>query len=308
MLLDISGNTFSSLGSSVPTRLIGPREIYGDSLQVHVDTTDYRNMFSTATGSTNVSPTGKTHVKRIDDISGKGRKFYYFTGTSGIDGSYTINGTSFQETFTSTTLNQFSGSSFDTNKGVFGIDSYGTFGGSNINMLSTLSYTALTAPDSAATVCSYAYWNTPINAALTLGLVRQYYLLNSLIGFSNGNNTNVISFNVKQVTRFTFNATPYLNRTSMFLGTITGNTYYVYVNDTLITSGTMTGTVYPISGNLTNNIGGYFLDSSQALSTNGTLSKTHEGFISHSYTTPEQVKLLYNYFTTKFKNKIGNYR
>jgi hypothetical protein len=127
-----------------------------------------------------------------------------------------------------------------------------------------------------------------------------------MLGFQVENGSNIIYFYVNQIKQTTINATPYVTKTSMFLGTITGNTFYVYIDDKLITSGTMTGAVYPISGNT--NIGGYFLDSSQAGSIQGSQGKTHEGFISHSYTTPEQVKLLYNYFTTKFRNKRGNYR
>jgi hypothetical protein len=69
----------------------------------------------------------------------------------------------------------------------------------------------------------------------------------------------------------------------------------------------MTGTIYPLTGG-SPSAGGYWLDSFQGTNAQTTTTKTHEGFISDSYTTPEQVKLLYNYFTTKFKNKIGNYR
>jgi hypothetical protein len=302
MLLDISGNTFSSLGSSVPTRLFGPREIYGNSLQVHVDTTDYRNLFTTATGTTNVPVTGQTQVRRLDDISGKGRKFYYFSGTTAQEGASLID----VERFSSTTLNQFSGSSFDTNKGVFGIDNFPSVVSLNKVMVSLLSFTAITAPDSAATVCFYGYWYGFQNyTASVIGLARQYYLLGPLLGFGSANSSYDMFFNVKGTIRSSFNAVAYAQKTSMFLGTITGNTYYWYINDILITSGTMTGAIYPISGG--NNIGGYWVDSFQGTSARASLSKTHEGFISHSYTTPEQVKLLYNYFTTKFKNKRGNY-
>jgi hypothetical protein len=300
MLLDISGNTFSSLGSSVPTILVGPRQIYGDSLQVHVDTTDYRNMFSTATGSTNVSLTGQTQVKRIDDISGKGRKFYYFTGVSSVEG-VTINGSTIQETFTSTTVNQFSGSSFDTNKGVFGI---GTTN-SSIVMISPLINTFVTAPDSAATLCFYSYWGGQSAGAPVFGLSRGYSL-NPVFYFGQNNNSTILNFYVKNVSRFTFNISAYAQKTSLFLATITGNTYYFYINDTFISSGTMTSGVYPITG--VNSSGGYFIDCALASTPQFSGTKTHEGFISHSYTTPEQVKLLYNYFTTKFKNKIDNYR
>lgn len=300
MLLDISGNTFSSLGNTVPTILVGPRQIYGDSLQVHVDTTDYRNMFSTATGSTNVSLTGQTQVKRIDDISGNGRKFYYFTGVSSVEG-VTINGSTIQETFTSTTINQFSGSSFDTNKGVFGI---GTTT-SSITMISPLINTFVTAPNSAATLCSYLYWGGQVAGAPALGLNRGYSF-QGLFNFGQSTTSNILNFYIKNVSQFTFNISAYAQKTSLFLYTMTGNTYYFYINDTLITSGTMTSGVYPITG--ANNAGGYMLDCSLGSSPAFTATKTHEGFISHSYTTPEQVKLLYNYFTTKFKNKIGNYR
>lgn len=300
MLLDISGNTFSTLGNTVPTRLIGPRELYGDSLQVHVDTTDYRNLFSTATGTTNVSPTGQTQVKRIDDISGKGRKFYYFTGVSMVEG-VTINGSTIQETFTSTTINQFSGSSFDTNKGVFGI---GTSSSSNI-MISPLINTVVTAPQSAVTLCFYGYWNGQAAGSPGLGLSRAYSF-QGLFGFGQSVTSDILNFYIKNTSQFSFNGLIYAQKTSMFLVTITGNTLDVYVNNTLLTSKTMTGTIYPITGS--NNAGGYCLDCSIGSSPAFSAFKTHEGFISHSYTTPQQVNLLYNYFTTKFKNKRGNYR
>jgi hypothetical protein len=310
MLLDISGNTFSTLGNSVPTRLFGPRELFGDSLLVHVDTTDYRNLFTTATGSTNVSLTGRSQVKRIDDISGKGRKFYYFTGQTALE-STIITGSPFQETFTSTTFNQFTGSTFDTNKGVFGIDTGAIAGGNftnNITMVSPFSSTRNIAPESAATACSYLTYFGASNALLGIGVGVGYSgtLPFGFVSQSNAPN-NIIGFYVKSVNRFSFFTNPYLNKTIMLLGTISGNSYSIYVNNILITSGTMTGSIYPLSGAAA--AGGFTLDTqANPGGPTNSLTKTHEGFISSTYTTPEQVNLLYNYFITKFKNKVGNYR
>jgi hypothetical protein len=295
MLLDISGNTFSTLGPSVPTRLIGPRELFGDSLQVHVDTTDYRNLFTTNTGSTNVSLTGQSQVKRIEDISGKGRKFYYFSGSA--------NGNAFEslsflapESFTSTTINQFSGSSFDTNKGVL----------YNGQFCSPLNPTFVTAPQSAATVCFYGWYGGSQANQYVIGLGRSYSFSFALFGFET-HNSNIFRFYTNSVLRFTGNSTPYVNKNIMLLGTISGNSYSIYINDNLISSGTMTGSLYPISASAGNS-GGYALDADQSTYWFAGNSTTIESFISHSYTTPEQAKLLYNYFITKFKNKVERFR
>jgi hypothetical protein len=311
MLLDISGNTFSTLGNSVPTRLFGPRELFGDSLLVHVDTTDYRNLFTTATGSTNVSLTGRSHVKRIDDISGKGRKFYYFTGSTAVE-STIITGSPFQETFTSTTLNQFTGSTFDTNKGVFGINTGTIAGGNfqnNIIMVSPFSSTRNIAPESAATFCSYLTYFGANNAVLAIGVGINYISDSrfSFISQSFGSLTFTIDFYVKNVPRLRFTLSGYANKTFMLLGTISGNSYSIYINNILLSTGTMTGSIYPLNGVV--GAGGFTLDT--MMHPGGptqSLTKTHEGFISSSYTTPEQANQLYSYFITKFKNKVGNYR
>jgi hypothetical protein len=198
-------------------------------------------------------------------------------------------------------VNQFSGSSFDTNKGVFGI---GT-NSNSITMISPLINTVATAPQSAATLCFYGYWNGQIAGSPVLGLNRAYSF-QGLFGFGQSTSSDIVNFTIKNVSQFSFNGLIYAQKTSMFLATITGNTLNVYANNTLLTSRTMTGAIYPITG--ANNAGGYFLDCSLGSNPAFSAFKTHEGFISHSYTTPEQVNLLYNYFTTKFKNKIGNYR
>ena len=308
MLLDISGNTFSTLGPSVPTRLIGPRELFGDSLLVHVDTSDYRNLFTTATGSTNVSLTGQSQVKRIDDISGKGSKFYYFTGATSLE-STIINGSTIQETFTSTTINQYSGSSFDTNKGVFGIDSGIPLVNQSTNIVMTSPFSVRNdiAPQSAATVCSYFTYLNNMTSTFNLGLSRQYQFNNNF-GFLFTTTGTFLQFHVKASSRFQLTPTPFIGKTIMLLGTITGNSYSIYINNNLITSGTMTGSIYPLTAQTAEASGGFLLDTLQnPLTINTTCSKTHEAFISSSYTTPEQAKLLYNYFITKFKNKVGNY-
>jgi len=95
----------------------------------------------------------------------------------------------------------------------------------------------------------------------------------------------------------------------MWLFTITGSNYYWYMNGDLFDSGPLGAGIvapnlfYPFTGS-TASTGNY-------LSIDGGAQGNYnpcELFIASEYTPPEQVKLLYNYFIVKFKNKIGRYR
>lgn len=98
---DLNGNvlSISSSGTSIPRRTFTPRSLYGSTLLCHADLTDYRN-FLTISG-TNPSLTEYTNVPFMTDISQYRRVFSANTASP----------------FTSTTLNMFSGNTFDTNKG-----------------------------------------------------------------------------------------------------------------------------------------------------------------------------------------------
>jgi hypothetical protein len=295
MLLDISGNTFSTLGNTVPTVIYTPPQILGTGIICWVDCTNYRNFYTSVSGSTNVS-TSSPITLRLEDISGQNRKFYSYTGLTTLEAQ-----TPPSYSTTSSTVNIFSANTIDTNKG-------GTqYGTTNLTSPANRSLSRnFIAPNSAATVCSYNWWEGQTNATYQLGFGMQYFLNLSWFGFNNIINTQNISFSIAGVSQFTFNGTPYINKTNMFLGTISGRTYYVYINNKLISSGTITsGITYPISG--ANAEGGFQIATTQGFAPSSSNSVVFEGFISNSYTSPEQTNLLYNYFNVKYRGRIGRF-
>jgi hypothetical protein len=217
---------------------------------------------------------------------------------------------------TGTSLNQFSGSSFDTNKGTLGVG--GAAASSLIELYTPFSGTRDIAPNSAVTIGFYSFLNQIIPVHVGIGPNRAAtQVLNfgfTYTGTSATNTQNSAAFFARTGTTNTSvrvsnikSMTPYINYYQMFLFTITGNSYYWYMNNELFDSGTIgVGIVapnlfYPFTG-FTASTGNYF--SIEGLVQGDT--NTCEGFIASEYTTSEQVALLNNYFITKFKNKRGS--
>lgn len=315
-MLDLNRNIKATVGNlSIPTRLFGPRELYGSKIITHFDTTDYKNYSLTTLTYVPIPQTGLTVIQSMFDISPQRRRYNYTIDA--VIGTISESSDTWVR-ISATSINQFSGSSFDTNKGTLGVG--GTAASSLIELYTPFSGSRDIAPNSAVTIGFYSFLNAPITNHIGIGPYRGAVtptLITRVLNFgftytgtANNNaaffartgttNTSVRVSNIKSMT-------PYINSYQMFLFTVTGNSYYWYMNNELFDSGTIgVGIVapnlfYPFTG-FTASTGNYF-------SIEGILqgnTNTCEGFIASEYTTSEQVKLLNDYFITKFKNKKGS--
>ena len=94
----------------------------------------------------------------------------------------------------------------------------------------------------------------------------------------------------------------------MLTGVICGRTWDVYVNNRLISSGTLPSQVtYPFSATPLSQTPKILMSSgidlSGVINKNITPRSIWEGFIANSYTSPQQINLLYDYFRVKFKDR-----
>jgi hypothetical protein len=71
MLLDISGNTFSSLGNTVPTVIYTPPQILGTGMTIWYDLNDISTLFQVSSGTVNVSGSGQYihYIKNKENIA-----------------------------------------------------------------------------------------------------------------------------------------------------------------------------------------------------------------------------------------------
>jgi hypothetical protein len=300
--------------SNVPTVTYNPKQIY-NNLFCWVDATDYRNLYTTTTGTTNVSPTatGFTVVNRLEDMAnypataGTGnRKFYNWSGGGaiGLREDYSnINNLSANSAY-----NRWYGG-LDTNKGSF-LNGQTTFIGHPLNMLNPRNHLA---PNSAVTLCNYGViYGTTAGGSGVFGLNYGFYNAGSALGIS----VNVFTSNLQgQIINSTQNGsrvifsvpgTQYFGKTIMTLFTVSGNLFSFYINNTLITSSTYSTPTYPISASSFDMTFSYpmlCIDSIIGLNPFFSNSFTLEGFIANDYTSPQQVDLLYNYFRIKFKDR-----
>ena len=313
MLTDISGNTFSLLSNesskfNIPTITYNPKQLFGNDLFCWVDSTDYRALYTTTAGTTNISPTGNSVVNRMEDLAGtftgsnNSRKFYHFAGTVVSPVELSANSTS----------NVWCGQTLDTNRGKLSYNTRQWYGhGGNFETSNPLNQ--LGKSKSAATVCFFGIVNGtgPGGTAQALGL--------SIANFSNGlifgtrmtglqtyldfNVVNSSYTNSNTVFRYN-NFINYFNRNIMVLFTVTGNTFYAYINNDLISSGTMTNYNYPFTSTSFNNPWHIAYNTGFGLSPQAlNLQATYESFIVDNYTTQQQVNLIYNYFRVKYKDR-----
>jgi hypothetical protein len=325
MLLDISGNSFTALGNILPTVTYNPKQLYGNDLFVWVDLTDWKNMYNSSGGTTNIPSTGcvpatsatdpsnHTSIRRMEDMAGTftgsnlSRKFYPSVGpgSPSAPGPYLADSAT-----TGTTANLFFNNQWDTNKGIIS----GSAGNAQnlhhwLNMNQPINFLAT---KSAVTICSFCFIPTsmgPVNYNIGMGINQ--YLSILYFGFRAEANSNTASF-YSQTSGTTGNLifssntimSKYGGRIGMLTGVISGNTYFVYVNNDLIGSGTISSNMrYPISGNSSVAIGA----STYGFTALHNISRPYyEAFIANAYTSPEQINLLYDYFRIKFKDRIGD--
>jgi len=310
MLLDISGNTFFGLNRTIPTVTYNPKQIFGNDLYCWIDTTDYRTLYATRTGTTNISPIGSSVINRMEDLSNNfigsshsspdnpnSRTFFPFSGNTAQVNNVMIYSSS------QTIANVWCGQTIDTNKGRFKASTLFIHTGLTSNPRNLIGKA-----NSAATVCSFV--NIP-QAALSTGAFMGLVIgpgFNTSLGMTLVGNSSSLQFLTVSssytgtVSRFAINVAPLFNNNFMSLFTVTGNSYYVYINDRLITSGTMTNYNYPLTTSTAQHIffdcyiGGFPTENSNGL-------VTYESFIVDNYTTPQQVNLINNYFKIKYKDR-----
>jgi len=301
--------------STIPTRLFGPRELFGSSLLTHVDTMDYKNFSTDRFNKVNPPNTGETVIQSIFDISPYGRRYNLLSAYTNV----TETATTWTTTIPLTTTTQgFSASSFDTNKGTYPrADSYSIGQGHNqftTPMASPYANFRNLAPNSAFTLCNWiSHQGSQTNADASMGIgISSFNQATYILGLdvpqlNYGGNMLLTVKGVRQAPRYL----PTVNNalTTMHLITVTGYNYYWYTNNVLYSSGTITGvTLYPFT---TTGSTFFYLNSVPLITFvwgNNPIARTLEGFYATEYTTPEQVNLLYNYFIIKTKNKLGKFR
>lgn len=303
--------------SSIPIRLVGPRELYGSSLITHFDATDYKNYSLSTLTYVPIPQTGSTLVAAAFDTSFTRRRYNTVSNVA-----FTINITEANNTWIGNPtagINVFTGSSFDTNKGSLGNGNQ--FATTAIGLFTPYSGNNNLAPNSAVTLGFYGFLNA--NNLNHPGFGPQRFqnaigINNSIFGFSytgnSGSANNNVAFYGKTGTTVNVqmsnikNVASYVLKHSMWLFTITGSNYYWYMNGVLFDSGPLGAGIvapnlfYPFTGS-TASTGNY-------LSIDGGINGNYnpcEFFIASEYTPPEQVKLLNDYFIVKFKNKTNRY-
>jgi hypothetical protein len=342
MLINISGNSFSALRSTssnvLPTVTYNPKQIYGNDLYVWLDMTDWRTMYNSSTGSTNIpstgyvpatsatEPTNHTTVRRLEDMAGNftgsnsSRKFYFYAN-AGSGGPNINQAVPSDNLLTGNTRNVFFNNQWDSNKGIMSGTSASIFV-HTLNLNNRLNFLAT---NSAITICSYLPQNTTFNPNVgRIGMSIDYFLNACYLGWVNNPNSFITTFRVPSggtnmaspgITIFTTTALTtsvanggYQGKTMMLTSVLCGRTFDIYFDNILITSGTLPLSVtYPFSS-ATNNAanGGIYLSTFQSIGTvpsaNGTVS-VFEAFIANSYTSPQQINLLYDYFRVKFKDR-----
>jgi len=326
MLTDISGNTFSSLGnpqSNVPTVTYNPKQLYGNDLFIWVDLTDWRNMYNSGSGTTNISsigcvpatsatqPTNHTIIRRMEDMAGNftgsngSRKFYPLPNNLGASapGPYVAD-----SDLTGATQNLFLNNQWDTNKGIISGTSVMNLN-HWFNMNNPINFLAT---KSALTICSYCWIPTAMGVVTyNIGMGINQYLSLNYLGFRGEASSNVTTFYTQTSgsTAFSiFSSNIIMNRyggkINMLTGVICGNTYSIYCNTDLITSGTInTNMIFPFSGNSSVLIGSSLYGFTSA---HPVVRPYYEAFIANSYTSPQQINLLYDYFRVKFKDRQGD--
>ena len=315
--------------ATLPTVTYNPKQIYGNDLYVWVNMTDWRNMYNSQTGSTNIPSTGyvpatsatapsnHTSVRRMEDMAGNftgsnsSRKFYSISTLSdAIIPDSNVTGTSYFS-------NVFNNNQLDSNKGFFsGTSIESTNLRHVVNLTQPINFLAT---NSTLTICNYMYMSyggTPVGNNYSLGITFPRFVTTPWLGFGGFSNSFNLSFYLpssstsNSVNMWSNNwptsYTQYNNKTIMLTAVISGRGYDIYANNVLLTSGTIpTAVTYPFSAaGTTYQIGighqpafGGFYQSSRPI---------WEGFIANSYTSPQQINLLYDYFRVKFKDRQGD--
>jgi hypothetical protein len=305
MITDINGNMFSNLGNNSPVRTFGPKELFGSNIEIHVDATNPRDIFSDTGGTINVNTTGTTVINRLNDISGNNRHFYNYSGTAQSQANAIYNLTSGSSVFSANTL--------DTNKGKVLRDP-------NINaavgLLSPMSpgvggavgsYTI--APTSSLTVCTYINVTSNPQAG---GFANQFGInytssigtYNFSLGQESNGGTSLVAWLKNTPYTILNNMTQYFGSYNMYTLTLSGYNFSVYINNTFITSRTVTSpsTFYPL-GSITNFNYNSFVFNAMMFSTgiNKLPYSVAESFITRECASPEKIALLYEYFRRKYK-------
>jgi hypothetical protein len=290
MITDINGNMFSNLGNNASVRTFGPKELFGSNLEIHVDYSNPRDIFSDTGGTINVSASGTTVINRVNDISGKNRHFYNYgsSPTTATTPTIAISGASV-----------FSGNTLDTNKGKILRDP----NTANAIGLQVPNSNYTIAPTSSLTLCTYvnvSSFSYGGGISNLFGINYAPYGAYPHVGIGQSNNTNfVIYLKAVQYTILT-NMTQYYNSYRMYTLTLSGYNYSVYIDNNLISSGTVSSpaTFYPLSL-----VGIYSLNNFLAVPGLYKIPfPVAESFLTREYASPEKISLLYEYFRRKYKN------
>lgn len=310
MITDKNGNFFLNLGNNTPVRTFGPKELFGSNIEIHVDGSSTRDIFTDTGTTANINPSGLSIVNRINDISGKNRHFYLY-GANYYQSSFKQIGTP------SLFYSYFTGNTLDTNKGfvvytstttLYGLLSPTTPSGSFPNR-------GVFSGTSALTLCTYA----SINASTTQGF-HPFGI--AYVGYSGSNDNVIVGLgkagtlkglgpNVLQVslkrTLYTIpiDLVQYHNTYHMYTLTLTGLNYSVYIDNNLVFNGTAVAALtYPLNGSSGSFESNYFEYNVAQVSNSFQHSpfQVAESFITLECATPEKVGLLYDYFRRKYKN------
>jgi hypothetical protein len=312
MITDKNGNFFLNLGNNIPVRTFGPKELFGSNIEIHVDGSSTRDIFSDTGGTTNVNSSGFSLVNRLSDISGKNRHFYNYNAAN-------TNTSLAKVTTTPGSFSAyFSGNTVDTNKGriVYSSSTYVLQCPTSVGGVQS-GGTGVFSGTSAFTVCSYSNVNTLVSAfAVRFGINYQNYEVPAtgipLVGLGKAGTVQGFGNNCFQVflknVAYTIltDMSQYYNTYHLYTLTVTGTTYSAYIDNNLVGSGTVlsASTFYPLNGtNTAFRYNQFYFNASSAVNTIlGNTFPTLESFITFECATPEKVALLYEYFKRKYKN------
>ena len=289
MLLDISGNTFSSFGNTAPTVIYTPPQLFGTGLTIWYDFNDNSTLFTNTGATTNVSTTNDI----IRYIKNKGNNSNYDLISS------------YPTTTSLTTTNAvlpFKPNDLNTNKNSNYVSFSGIVSNSGFGPLASIS--ANTTTTSAFTFSS---------AFRTFGTTGG--LLTIIGGFQSNKGVTIINSNGSTVT-FTILWTSTLNtaispipiasgeRYHAFTFTVDSNNNYNLIFNNLKYTGTTGTNIYPINPNTTGTNGKFYLGYYQGLSQTQKTNVNSEYLeIAVSYNTiltDDQIYKLHQYYRSKY--------
>lgn len=289
MLLDISGNTFSSLGNTAPSIIYQPQQIFGTGLTIWYDFNDTSTLFSDSGATTNVQNTGD---------------YILYVKNKAIDRP---NHDLRQSIPSNTPLSSFTSSTssvFRLNKSALNTNKNSNFFIHNSVLTS--------APYALAGISGYS---TTGKSALTWSGVFRVLTANTAyvsasfqtnlfaIRFTNSNNIRItIGFTPSITTIATFN-TNLTKSNGHFCCTITldqNKNGVIYFNEQKITTNQLSGTTYPLLAS-SNFFIPFFVQGTSFTTRSNSLSSLVEFCFNDSEVlTDNQVLQLHQYYRTKY--------